>query len=148
MSCFSIDARIFWKSLNLLQFLIPWYVYRSISTSPRSFNCDYSWKFYHHAPPYVASISAMFLLKLYLHASIYFMSFHLVFSQYFMSFRISVFLRGYSLVFLMTSVVMNPHMPMIIKLCFLMTFNRHASLSISIFFISCSTYICYMIYYG
>ena len=43
-------------------------------------------------------------------------------------------LRGYSLVFLMTSVVMNLHMPMIIKLCSLMTFNRHASLSISIFF--------------
>ena len=47
-------------------------------------------KFYHHAPPYVASILAMFLMKLYIHASIYFMSFHRVFSQYFMSFRISV----------------------------------------------------------
>ena len=34
--------------------------------------------------------------------------------------------------FLMISVVMNPHMPVISKLCFLMNFSRHASSSISI----------------
>ena len=49
-----------------------------------------------------------------------------------MSFRISVFYVAICQCFLMTSVVMNPRMPMIIKLCFLMNFNRHASSSISI----------------